>query len=520
MKQELPQKTPEQPKRKSLTKSKRLSKKASSEESNQEISKASSSAVSTEGENTTVIENIALNQTEPIKQEEIKTEPTSFKLESLESGEEKLDDISLIDLSEETPAKVTPRKSNLSTLFGNIVNEVSNVEQLNDAEAPIEFADSMLLIDPKEEKVSIEEAQEKEEVVVATEPVLKSPLVENRQRLSETFSPVVDAAPAILNDSRPHIEVATIEVPKSAIKSVQNRTSTPFASKSNARLLRANTIVEDSSNDSVFINPLEKSILKGSRRKRSMSVGVVEMESSNRRVMFVSPKIMDIDKIDERMMASFISEKENSIMVQPRKRSLSVGAKSVERQSRTRKMPDFKSIHESNFNKMESIGEHMKRKAVRAKRLLTPEPKKTESKASKIPKMSTNTNAASNNEKPRFVFSSTALPPKIAPTTPKALAPKNIFNLQKPKVEDVKMIKTEPGKTQIPMFAFGTKTTSTITANRIKVEERREKNMSMYKSNHVKGTQETRQKNLSMLKGVRLNRRFELQMQQRQKKDS
>jgi hypothetical protein len=421
----------------------------------------------------------------------------------------------LIDLSEETPAKTTS--------FADIVKNgsIENVELLENLEAPNEIFDATVA-----ETTKVDEEKKDEPIEVP-----KTPSPSKRENLNETFSPVVDTQGSSANDSRPYIEMPSITVePSTSVKKpISNRTSTPFASKSgvNKSLLLAKDSVEDSENDSVFIrNPLEKSILKGSRRKRSMSCGVFETEVSNRKVMFVSPKVMDIDKIDERMMASFISEKEMEMSTKKiRKRSLSVGSKSTERQSRTRKMPDFKAIHENNFNKMESLDQHMKRKADRAKRLLTPDSKKPEVKESKIPKMTTTSTAATSttNERPKFTFSSTAMPPKLqAPKTPTALKPKNfISNIQKPKVHvDVKpfmpIIKTEPSS----QVAIPTKV-STAVANRIKVEERRERNMSLYKTNHVqRATNDVRQKNMSILKGVRLNRRFELQMQQRQKKES
>lgn len=68
-------------------------------------------------------------------------------------------------------------------------------------------------------------------------------------------------------------------------------------------------------------------ILKSSRRKRSRSVADGE-SFMQWRVMLNSLQIMEIIAIDEKMMASFIKEKENSIMIQAahsgwRKRSLS-----------------------------------------------------------------------------------------------------------------------------------------------------------------------------------------------------
>lgn len=63
-------------------------------------------------------------------------------------------------------------------------------------------------------------------------------------------------------------------------------------------------------------------------------------------------------------------------------------------------------------------------------------------------------------------------------------------------------------------------TQKSLQVNRSKIEERREKNMSLYKTNQVqKSAADHRQKNNNILKGVRLNRRFELMMQNRRDRD-
>jgi hypothetical protein len=58
--------------------------------------------------------------------------------------------------------------------------------------------------------------------------------------------------------------------------------------------------------------------------------------------------------------------------------------------------------------------------------------------------------------------------------------------------------------------------TSKAAINRSKLEERRDRNFSLYKTNQVqKSTTDQRSKNSNILKGVRLNRRFELMMKNR-----
>ena len=59
------------------------------------------------------------------------------------------------------------------------------------------------------------------------------------------------------------------------------------------------------------------------------------------------------------------------------------------------------------------------------------------------------------------------------------------------------------------------KPTTSVQSMRDKVEERRERNMSLYKGNSSRAGLDQRKKNENILKGVRLNRRFDLQMQHR-----
>jgi hypothetical protein len=347
-------------------------------------------------------------------------------------------------------------------------------------------------------------------------------------KLNETFSPIVDVS---INDSRPNIDQAlSIVEPTVALKSVTNRTSTPFASKpmtrhysTDKKRLTSSTLAAKVNDSKMIANPLEKSILKSSR-KRSMSVhDMIDDHVASKRVMFISPQFMEISKIDEKMMASFIGEKENSIVkTNPRQRRSQSAGPSSDRATRVRKMPDFKAIHESNFNKMESIGEHVTRKANRAKKLLTPEPKKAaELKQTKIP----GPVIAKPVVRPKLELNAEAKK-KPTPTTPKR---KPLADKQQqpvliiPKVEPKSFITKTASNTTINKFVGTTAKAgdkpaaiSNVVANRIKVEERRDRNMSLYKTNHVqRATNETRQKNMTIIKGVRSNRRFELQMQQR-----
>lgn len=417
--------------------------------------------------------------------------------------------------------------------------------------------------------------------------VIDSPPPAQRPTKDSTFSPVVDTS---IHDSRPNIDILNL-TPSLPIK-LSHRTSTPLVQKvlthaaGGGTPKRANTpkvsiamsslaktpklaekFESEEIDDDAFdinksvkpVNMLEKSILKSSRRKRSMSVADAE-SMVQKRVMFISPQVMEIGTIDERMMASFMEERESS-MVKPtttlssghRKRSLSTGTpmKSQERPSRSRKMPDFKAIHQQQFDRMESIADHQARKTERAKKLVTPEVKKSKvpeasriPQASKIPTVHNRkplANAASsenlleNRGRSRVLKRSQSAtedePAKkkvqlsvpvvsAAPSTSSQAKKIAVVNgLQRTKSETATW--TAPSVTMSSFLgskkpAVGKSDQKVPQMNRTKMEERREKNMSLYKTNKVqKQVADQRQKNGNILKGVRLNRRFELQMQHR-----
>lgn len=378
--------------------------------------------------------------------------------------------------------------------------------------------------------------------------VQESPAGSYHPPRDSTFSPIVDTS---IQDSRPIIN-ASVVTPKS----VALRTSTPYASK--AQKAKVDENIEtgtptkrlnaskskrlgDEKKEKLH-QTLNKSILK-STRKRSLSVTDAE-SFMHKRVMFNSPKVMRIDAIDEKMMASFIEEKENSVMNPAptsarRKRSFSTGTPSKnELPSLRSKMPNFKAIHELQFQKMESIADHAQRKAQRAKQLGTPsrdEAKKNqpcssnqleESKRAKlhaiskiptrsalVPSMSTDNFVQGGGRKLKRSMSANTdeLPSKKAPI----LVPS--FSIGSHDVRFANVPKKQPIAVVFPRSngENAASTSQRVPQNRGKVEERREKNLSLFKSKAVSSRTDRRAQSLDILKGVRLNRRFELQMQHR-----
>lgn len=369
-----------------------------------------------------------------------------------------------------------------------------------------------------------------------------------------TFSPVIDKS---INDSRPHIEMETELNTTPIFRNIQHRSSTPLAQRimkretpkpgtsaitSLVKVLSPKIIgkvqLTETLNDTLngqfkMINQHEKSILK-STRKRSLSVTDGET-MAQKRVMFISPKVMDIGEIDEKMLQSFREEKENSILKlqqasgSRRKRSLSASELPARKTPQRKDMPDFKAIHEARFKKMESIVEHEKRKADRAKRLVTPSkslpvigqvapnlPLVVEKQQlSKIPTRKPLTKISQIPQKRTFKRSKSAdqnIAEELEKPVIASKLPQRSLSQDKPKIKfTIGQVKTST-------------TTSTATSAyraRTKVEDRREKNMSLHKSNvSMRGNAgEIRKKNDNLLKGVRLNRRFELQMQHRANED-
>ncbi|KAG5674168.1 hypothetical protein PVAND_004151 [Polypedilum vanderplanki] len=267
-----------------------------------------------------------------------------------------------------------------------------------------------------------------------------------------------------------------------------------------------------------MINPLEKNILK-SCRKRSLFVTDGESFIQKKNVIQnENPEIMDIDLIDVKMLQTFREEKKNSILKQStvnsttrRKRSLSVSDTPL---SKTKKIPNFKAIHEKQFKKIESTVDHAQRKVERAMRLYTPS-KFTKVNRKPLTKISLRENVTTNiNRVPvkRFLLVDNPVKATNLPKFSELQIPKATVSESNLKIKIA--INLASNASKIPL------STSTTQTMRKKIEDRRDKNLSLYKGNSTKNAINHQKKAETMIKGVRLNRRFELQMQHRQGKDS
>lgn len=390
-----------------------------------------------------------------------------------------------------------------------------------------------------------------------------SPLTANVSNIppkDSTFSPVVDTS---IQDSRPTIDVFDTLAVK---RNVTLRTSTPLAQRLMKRdapkhftpiLPSLATIpsprigkkADEKNSDDTFsgqlkmINPLEKSILKSTRRKRSMSLAEGEsFMHSSKKVMFISPQVMEIRKIDEKMMASFIEEKENSMMKacasgSRRKRSMSVTEmtkikSTAEKVPMRSKMPNFKAIHENQFKKMESLVDVVQRNAERLKKVTTPTkhvPAAAKSSESVVTS-SSNSRVPSNNHSSRIPLmkktvnvnkvsarlASRSQSAHAAPVSHKRSNEEKSSTAVQPTLKR-SLSEHVPGVWSAPTVTVkGLLGTSKVTVNRSKVDERRNKNISLFKGNAISvAVHDQRKKNENILAGVRQNRRFELMMKYR-----
>lgn len=177
-------------------------------------------------------------------------------------------------------------------------------------------------------------------------------------------------------------------------------------------------------------------------------------------------------------------------------------------------MPNFAAIHQKQFDNMENLEEHIERKKARAKELTASALKqlsRVESVQKKVPAA-----AADRSARPKAVRKI-----DIPANAPK----KRMVALTPMKVDAIPRQNNEMKiKSRLPLPTLSKVFTSTSApavpsqpadgglplSLQDKVEARRQRHMDMFKGRTIK------EKNTNIIRGVRSNRRFELQMKHRQ----
>jgi hypothetical protein len=188
-----------------------------------------------------------------------------------------------------------------------------------------------------------------------------------------------------------------------------------------------------------------------------------------------------VNYIDEQMKKSYIEDKEANLG--HRKRSFTV-PNNFPHKIPIKSVPNFRAIHEQQFNKMESLDEHTQRKTERAKKLLAPS-RLSIPTPSMIPKLENN-----------FVRNSETRKPIKRPAALPFIGPPN------------KIHRTS----SIPQSDFEKKRISLNAVNFVKKESPISKIFSKLTGSDKPSSTPQR----TQLKGVRLNKRFELQMKHQQ----
>lgn len=179
-----------------------------------------------------------------------------------------------------------------------------------------------------------------------------------------------------------------------------------------------------------------------------------------------------------------------------------------------KKVPNFAAIHQKQFDNMENLEEHIERKKARAKELTSSALKqlpRVESVQKKVPAA-----AAVRTARPKAVKKI-----EIPTNTPQ----KRMVALTPMKVDAIPRQKNEIQiKSRLPVPTVTNVFTSTSVPGvpsqpvdrdllQNKVEARRQRHMDMFKGRKIK------EKKTDIIRGVRSNRRFELQMKHRQQLD-
>ncbi|XP_035783199.1 uncharacterized protein LOC118461689 [Anopheles albimanus] len=216
-------------------------------------------------------------------------------------------------------------------------------------------------------------------------PDTPAPDVKHSRQLSDTFSP---EKPTLPNDRIPHIvpeitisEAPTVATTDSCTVAAAPRTPDTKTNQANEcspdkppevievldspASMAFGTGNSASSTPLILLNAGENN--PTSHRKRSMSTSAAEAKKRN--VTFHSPANVTVlvDTIDELMQKKVVRRKRSLSEHAP---GAAIGADDGVKPNKISKIPNFKSIHEKNFKRMESIGDFMKRKEKRAQLIL------------------------------------------------------------------------------------------------------------------------------------------------------
>ncbi|XP_017023692.1 transcriptional regulator ATRX homolog [Drosophila kikkawai] len=177
------------------------------------------------------------------------------------------------------------------------------------------------------------------------------------------------------------------------------------------------------------------------------------------------------------------------------------------------KLPDFSALHQKEFAKMESLVDHVERKAERAKILTTSALKKPLGSAAKQAQGFTSAAERIQGARPKASkkFDIAAVSTVAAKNPEKSLPPSRL------------PLKSAHNVTAVPRPAFNLSTATVKTFNatfsskpaeprKDKLAERRQRHMDMFKG---RAATKAPDKKAAIIRGVRTNRRFELQMQHR-----
>ncbi|XP_017052505.1 uncharacterized protein LOC108095772 [Drosophila ficusphila] len=259
-------------------------------------------------------------------------------------------------------------------------------------------------------------------------------------------------------------------------------------------------------------------------RKRSKSASDWN-DTMSRTVCFQSPiEIVHVDDIDERWKGL---QKSNVNSRPRRSKSLDENRCNVSRipkpsrgilplnrtitpskLNKRTKMPNFAAMHEKQFAQMESLLDHVERKAERAKVLTNSVKKQLPGSAAKKPQSVT---SASVHTHPKALK-------KIDMTSDRTI----VVPAEKLNSSRLPLKITAPAHNVVAKPAFNLSTTTVKSFNATftgrplesqdnKLAERRQRRIEMFKGRTTKDQKEKGQ----FIRGVRLNRRFELQMQHR-----